>query len=201
MNQQDKPDDELIEAIKKGGNTRQKALEYIYHRFEAREQIIRYVCSNNGTLDQAKDIFHDAMITLDRNIREKKFRGEGSLNSYLHSIGRFLWLKRLQKEGRIVLPEDESTLDKIIQLTPEDIAIRKNLSELLEKFVAKLDERCQKVLELWKLHYSMEEIAKMLGFSSADMAKKQRYRCHKRLMKALLADPQLRNLINQNKRK
>lgn len=201
MNQQNIPDDDLIAAIQKGGFARQKALEHIYKRDQVREVIIRYVTSNNGDLDQAKDIFHDAFINFDRNIREGKFRGEGSLISYLHSIGRFLWLKRLQKEGRTILPENDFLLDSIVHLTPEDIAIRKDLSELIDQFIVNLGKRCQRVLELWKLNYAMAEIAKLLGFSSADMARKQRYRCHQRLLDALKKDPQLRKLINQKKRK
>ena len=100
MNQLNISDDELVKAIKKGGLEREKALRHLYFRKKVREAIVQNVLANSGNMHQAKDIFHEGIITLDENIREGKYRGQGSLNSYLRSICRFKWLKVLEKERK-----------------------------------------------------------------------------------------------------
>jgi len=156
---------------------------------------VQYITANQGDAERAKDIFHDGMIIFDRNIQEGKFRGEGSPEGYLYSICRFLWMKALEKEGRMVLKDDDGLLEDIAPLDPEDMIIEKEKEHLLDKIIARLGERCKKLLELWKLSYSMDEIAGILNFSSAAMARKNRYRCHQRLMKLLKQQPHLLEML------
>ena len=65
----------------------------------------------------------------------------------------------------------------------------------MSNILLQVGERCKKILELWKLSYSMEEIAAEVGFSSAQMARKNKYRCHKRLIELLEKHPKLKDLL------
>ena len=59
----------------------------------------------------------------------------------------------------------------------------------------RLDDRCRRILSMWQLHYSMEEIAQELQLTNAALARKNRYRCHKKLMAKLKEHPQLLKML------
>lgn len=187
-----------MEDIQAGGPRRQAALQQLYRSTPARQRLRQYILRNSGHAETAKDVFHDAMVVLDRNIREGKFRGEASLDGYLYSIGRFLWLKRLEKEGRTVLQENPVEGVVLSPDNPHDWMEKREQSGLLQKVLGLLGERCRRLLELWKLSYSMEEIAQELNFSSSAMARKNRYRCHQQLIKQLKEQPGLAQQIKES---
>lgn len=188
----------IIKAIRNGGAERQRALQQLYQQTPVRIRLQQYIKNNSGNVESAKDIFHDAMVVLDKNIRAEKFRAEGSLDGYLFAIGKLLWLKRLEKEGRTILQDQPVGIDKISLENTQNWIEQKEKSGILQKVMQLLGERCQKILELWKLSYSMEEIANELGFSSPAMARKNRYRCHQQLIKHLKAKPNLLKMLKES---
>ena len=130
-------------------------------------------------------MYHEGIIVLDRNIREGKFRGESPVKGYLYSICRFLWMNQMRKLAHTktvaeVPIENETDLE-----TPEIQLIAQERKDMLNRLLGELGERCQRILELWKLSYSMEEIAETVGFSSPDMARKAKYRCHLSLLEVV----------------
>lgn len=184
-------DNELIAFIKQGGTQRQRALRQLYKDQTLRSKVVRFVQNNSGNFQDGQDMYQEGLIVFDRNIREDKFRGETSLQGYLYSICRFLWMNQIRKQSKINLTDDHSTMDQTELVTPEVSMVSEERKNLLREVIAQLGERCQKILELWKLSYSMDEIAKQMGFSSAAMARKNKYRCHKSLMDYLEKNPQL----------
>ncbi len=82
---------------------------------------------------------------------------------------------------------------------PADAADMRLLDEerrdVLGQLLNTIGERCRKILELWKLSYSMEEIAEQLGFSSADMARKAKYRCHVSLLEQVKNNPKWGDML------
>lgn len=182
-------DNELIAFIKGGGTQRQRALRQLYKDQTLRSKVVRFVQNNSGNFQDGQDMYQEGLIVFDRNIRDDKFRGETSLQGYLFSICRFLWMNQIRKQGKINLTDDHSTMDATELVTPEVSMVDDERKDLLRKVVGQLGERCQKILELWKLSFSMEEIAQKLGFSSAAMARKNKYRCHKSLLSYLEKNP------------
>ena len=191
MKQEKLTDDQLIIAIQAGGKQRMQAIRQVYEWKKTRNAIRYFIKSNQGNEQDAQDVFHEGIIQLDLNVREGKFRGEGNLSGYLLSTCRYIWLNKLRKSSRVDL-EDEA-LDTRTQLAtdPEALFLQEEKKKLLQNALDHLDERCQKILRMWQLSYSMDEIAAAVGLSSRDMAKKSRYRCHQKLMNLLSKDPVL----------
>ena len=81
-------------------------------------------------------------------------------------------------------------------LTPEVTLVTEERKTVLNRLLQELGERCQQILELWKLSYSMEEIAVSLGFSSSDMARKAKYRCHVSLLEIIRKNPHVEQLLS-----
>ena len=167
-----------MEAISQGGVRRETALKEIYDDQDLKRKVISFVRNRNGNTEDGQDMFHEGIIVLDRNIREGKFRGESPLKGYLYSICRFLWMNQLRKNSHTVQGAEKVMVNEPDEETPEIAVITQERKDLLNQLLGNLGERCQQILELWKLSYSMEEIAGKLGFSSAGMARKAKYRCH-----------------------
>ncbi len=185
-------DDQIIKAIKSGGAGRQRAIRFLYKtNASVMQKVIQYVRNNSGNEQDGQDMFHEGIIVLDRNIRQDKFRGESSLSGYLFSICRLLWMNQIRKKSKTELRDDPMTMDQTEKINPESLSMADEKKAILNKVLQQLGERCQKILELWKLSYSMQEIAEKMGFSSAAMATKNKYKCHKSLLKYLKEHPQL----------
>lgn len=188
-------DEAIIAAIKSGGRKRQDVIRFLYQDDALKNKIVYFVKRNSGNTEDGQDMFHEGIIVLDRNIRQDKFKGESSIQGYLFSICRFLWMNQIRKQGKVSLTEDNSQLDSTEAETPESKLFSSEQKNILKQLLSNLGERCQKILELWKLSYSMEEIAKELNFSSAAMARKNKYRCHKSLLTIIEENPQLANSL------
>jgi len=70
-----------------------KAIETIYKRHYNMVQAL--VLNNSGYPDDARDIFQEAMIVLYEKVRSGSFELNCQLKTFLYSVCRRLWLKRL----------------------------------------------------------------------------------------------------------
>ncbi len=188
-------DDLLLTAINGGASQRQTALRVIYGDNELKRKVIQFVRNRQGNADDGQDMFHEGIIVLDRNIREGRFRGEAPLKGYLYSICRFLWMNQLRKNAHTTQGAETTLANEPDEYTPEITLIAQERKDLLNNLLQQLGERCQRILELWKLSYSMEEIADSLGFSSADMARKAKYRCHLNLVELVQKNPEMQKVL------
>ena len=185
----------LLEHIQAGGVKRQKAIAYIYRDKALKNQIIAFVKRNSGSAEDGIDIFHEGIIALDDNIRKGKYQEEGKLQAYLFSICRFLWLNKIKRNKKMVYTDELSQLDKVAYDTPESLSMSEEQKNLLGEVLSRLGEKCEKILELWKLSYSMEEIAQKVGLKNAGVARRQRYNCYQKLMQILDKEPNLKNSL------
>ena len=189
-------DEEIISAIKIGGFREAPYVKYMYLRFQS--QVVNYVIKNNGSEEDAKDIYQDGVVALYENIKTGKYKGEGSLSSYLYSICRFMWLNKLKRKGieKRVNEEarheefEESSLPRMIENEKEE--------RILELF-DQLGEQCREVL-IYSIFYgySMDEIYKKMGYENAQIARNKKYKCVKRLKKLLENREDIRQLLKGN---
>jgi RNA polymerase sigma factor (sigma-70 family) len=188
-------DAELCEAIASGSEARNKAIETIYNWQDMKEKVTTYVQHHGGSRSDGLDIFHDGIIALDTNIRTGKFRAESGLQGYLYTICRYIWnnewRRRIKSSSQEIQDSQFGPDDK----TPEIIFRSQEETVLLKKVLLLLDESCKKILTLWKLSYTMAEIAAEMQLSSPEMAKKYRYRCMQKLIGELDNHPLLLNAL------
>lgn len=185
----------LIEHIKAGGMKRQAAIAHIYRDKALKNQVVAFVRKNSGSKDDGIEIFHEGIITFDDNIRKNKYKDEGKLNAYLFSMCRFLWLNKLKRNKRMVYTDESSQFEEISYDTPESLSMNNEQKDILGQLLSRLGEKCEKILELWKLSYSMEEIAQIVGLKDAGVARRQRYNCYQKLLQILDKEPNLKNSL------
>ena len=158
------------------------AIEAIYKQHYNMVQSL--ILNNNGSPDDARDIFQEAMIVLYEKVKTDSFELNCLIKTYLYSVCRRLWLKRLSQLQRIS-PE----VEKLEETVPveEDLELheQKNMDfQVMERSMKHLGEPCKSLLEAYYLQKkNMVEIAASFGYTNADNAKNQKYKCLMRLKK------------------
>ncbi|HEX7902829.1 MAG TPA: sigma-70 family RNA polymerase sigma factor [Chitinophagaceae bacterium] len=159
-----------------------KAIETIYR--ENYNMVQALIINNNGSADEAKDIFQEAMIVLYEKVRSGTFELNCQIKTYVYSVCRRLWLKRLQQLSRFPIP-----VESLETTVPVDDEIegheQRNIEyEMMNKAISHLGEPCKSLLEAYYLQKrNMQDIAASFGYTNADNAKNQKYKCLMRLKK------------------
>jgi RNA polymerase sigma factor (sigma-70 family) len=150
--------------------------------------IQHFVSNNNGSFDDARDIFQEAMITLYEKVQLDNFALTCQIKTYLFSICKNLWLKRLQQMGKYSTPlsaqeETISVEEDLDRFEKKDAAFA-----IMDRALNSLGEPCKSLLEGYYLNKKgMQELASQFGYTNADNAKNQKYKCLMRLKKLFFA--------------
>ena len=159
-----------------------KATETIYkNNFN---MVQSFILNNSGTYDDARDIFQEAMIVLYENVKSERFVLTCQIKTYLYSVCRRLWLKKLQYSNRFT-----TSVESLEETVPvkEDIEHQEKLNAdfaIMERALGSLGEPCKSLLEAYYLEKKdMTVIAETFGYTNADNAKNQKYKCLIRLKK------------------
>ena len=172
------------EALLRGLATNDRqAIETIYR--ENYGMIQAFIVKNSGYPDDARDIFQEAMIVLFEKSKSDKFELQCQIKTYLYSVCRRLWLKRLQQQQRYY-PAIEKDVDETVAVEEELQEHEKKNADfiLMEEALNKIGEPCKSLLDAFYIQKkTMPEIADFFGYTNADNAKTQKYKCLVRLKK------------------
>lgn len=182
-----KTDASLLVAIQGGGQAREEALRHFYLLPGLRETVARHVLDHGGSRTDAQDVFQEALVLFDRNLREGRFEGKSALSTYFVAIAKWRWVTLRRQQGRYQ-ELSPAQYDGEVE-SPEAETLRTEHRELLGEAMGHIGERCRELLRLYQLDYAMEEIAVKMGYSGADVAKKEAYRCRMRLREHLENHP------------
>jgi len=167
-------------------NNDSKAIESIYK--DNYNMIQAFILNNNGSYDDARDIFQEAMITLYEKAKSESFVLTCQIKTYVYSVCRRLWLKRLQQLGRYITADEN--LEETVQVE-DDLEIHEKRNAefaIMERALGSLGEPCKSLLEAYYIQKKgMTEIAGEFGYTNADNAKNQKYKCLMRLKKLFFA--------------
>jgi len=164
-------------------NNSEAALKKLYTAYFP--MVLQLIINNNGDADDAKDIYQEAIIVLYNKVKAGDFELSSKLKTYIYSICRRLWLKRLTQINRYggdirdfqeFLPIEEEEVeqhnDRNVQFTKMESALKL------------LGEPCKTIMEDFYIHNrSMQDICERFGYTNADNAKTQKYKCLQRLKK------------------
>ena len=155
-------------------------------------KVKKMVSVNQGTEEEALDIFQDALEVIYNRALKSEFSIQSSLEAYVYGICQKMWLMQLRKRGtqhrytnEVMVTQSSSTsFEKDIDTVQQEL--------LYETYFRQLNERCQQILRLFFQNKSFMEIAKIMGFGSSGYAKKVKFKCKKKLIAQLRADPKFK---------
>ncbi len=163
-----------------------QAIETIYRGNFA--MIQSFILNNSGSQDDARDIFQEAMIVLFQKSRSDSFELSSQLKTYIYSVCRRLWLKRLNQMQRY--SGSLENVEETVQVE-EDLETHEKRNtdfNLMETAMSKIGEPCKSLLDAYYIQKKhMQEIAADFGYTNADNAKTQKYKCLMRLKKLFFA--------------
>ena len=137
-------DNNLLKGLAEGDR---KTIELIYkHHFNMIQSL---VINNSGTPDDAKDVFQEALIVLYEKVRLGTFELNCQLKTYLYSVCKRLWLKRLQQSSRYFISEIETEPTVSIEVDMAEHEKRDADYELMNKAIVNLGEPCKSLLEAY----------------------------------------------------
>lgn len=174
---------QLLKALALNDGT---VIERIYR--DNYPMIQAFILNNNGNSDEARDIFQEAMIVIYEKAVSGSFELNCQLSTYLYSVCRRLWLKRLQQLNRY---------RDLVENVEETVAVEEDLEQhekhntefiIMENAMNKIGEPCKSLLESYYIQRkNMQDIAADFGYTNADNAKTQKYKCLMRLKKLFFA--------------
>ena len=174
------PDAELLRALQKGKNS---AFREVYQKYFAMARYL--VTQNSGTETEANDLFQDALVAFYEKVRQPDFELSATIKTYLYSICRNLWLKKLRDTKPTARLTDFENYIEVDEGPTEDFTERQ--LEITQRCMEELGDPCKTLLSMfYYFKNSMEEIATELGYSSPGTAKNQKYKCLQRLRKLAL---------------
>jgi RNA polymerase sigma factor (sigma-70 family) len=162
-----------------------KSIEKIYREHYSMVQSL--VINNNGSPDDAADIFQELMIVLFEKAKSGTFELHCQLKTFIYAVCRRLWLKKLNKQQRFVTGDH---IEDVVSVD-EDMEVHEKKQEefsIMEAAMSKIGEPCKSLLEAYYVQKKqMQAIAADFGYTNADNAKTQKYKCLVRLKKLFFA--------------
>lgn len=169
---------QTLDALASGSR---QAAEHIYRQHS--KIVIGWIVQNGGEAADAEDIFQEAMMVLYEKVQSKEFRLSCKIGTYLFAVSKHLWYKKLHQNQRTFLGGDDAK-----EIAYEEDIISHEERELhyeqLDLALEKLGEPCRSLLKAYyQQEKSMQQIAEDFGYTNADNAKTQKYKCLNRLRK------------------
>jgi len=180
-------DNEYIEGLRLSDNA---VIRSVYKKFYP--AIMRMVLNNNGTEQEAKDVFQESILVLYHHVQKQNFILSCALQTYLYSVAKRLWLKQIHKKSstlkldeRFYEGDDFAEAENEVDVYQER---EQNLDRMHES-IASLGEPCKTLLtDFYIQRLGMDELAEKFGYTNADNAKNQKYKCLQRLKKIFFLD-------------
>ncbi|MBX3241518.1 MAG: sigma-70 family RNA polymerase sigma factor [Chitinophagaceae bacterium] len=170
------------ELLQRLSNNDRAAIELLYK--DNFSLIQKLVVNNNGSDDDAKDIFQEALVVLYEKAKSGHFELNCQVKTYLYSVSKRLWLKKLQRDSRYEL--QENVLEETVYVEEDLSEHQKRNAELMvmNNAMNSIGEPCKSLLKAFYVEKrNMQEIAADFGYTNADNAKNQKYKCLMRLKK------------------
>ncbi len=179
-------DEELLTGLANGSDN---ALTELYRRYFP--MVLQLITTNNGNEDDAKDIYQETLVVLYEKVRAGSFELHSQLKTYIYAVGRRLWLKQLAQKSRYMVRNIDVDATDAGQVSDDlvDHEERDRQFELMTDSLGRLGEPCRTLLEDFYIrHLSMQDITEKFGYTNADNAKTQKYKCLMRLKRLFFAE-------------
>lgn len=157
---------------------------YYLYEFEL-PKIVRFITMNSGTNEIAKDLFQEALVVLLEKVHRQTLDIKYSFSTYLYSITRNLWIGHLKREKKYTAIVDDYKQFEDVEIDSEKESLPADY-ESISKAIELLGESCKRLLEYYYFkQMDWNEIATLLGYSSAGSARNQKFKCLERIRDSL----------------
>ena len=183
---------DLIRGIR---NHDSSLLRYVYETYYP--IIEGYITHNQGSREQARDIFQDAMIIVYRRIRSNDLELSCKFGTYLYAICKNIWT---QERKKYLLRAQKLRQQALLIQDPgpaDDPLLQNHLTNLFNKHFEDLSKDCQKILSMYFNNFSVEDIRAAMNYKDLHHTDDRKYRCKKSLINRIVNDPLFKRLKDE----
>jgi RNA polymerase sigma factor (sigma-70 family) len=131
-----------------------KTAQYVYKTLAP--AIFKYVLSNSGTHDEAKDVFQETYLKVLKKIQDGRYSHQEKFEAYFITIARNTWLDHLKaKKNRNWIQDDDLLLQRADEADPEALLQLllhdKRMEALQSVWNTWEDTDCRRILQ--RFHY------------------------------------------------
>ena len=183
-------DKELIETLKKE-HISDLAIKYLYKNYYY--GLSNYIKLNQGSEQDAEDIFQEVIVSFIEIVKGDKFRGESSIKTFLYSLSRYAWLNELKKRNKVLQREEKYEGGK--EQEAKDVShflVEREAKGQVMAMIEKLGDVCKRILVAYYYNdLSMKEILPLVEFQNEQVLRNKKYKCLKNLEQMLTENPDL----------
>ncbi len=192
-----KTDKWILSHLKSCDNrSNERAYTEVYRQYYAR--IEYFIVQNNGSQEDAADVFQDAILVLLDKIKTKKDEMRSSIFTFLYSVSRNIWFNRLKRKQTFDNIIKENKFEEVEEVSFE-ILEDEEYSTLFYKLMDSAAEDCKTIFKYYYFdNLKMNKISELMGFANAQIAKNKKYKCLNKLRKVINTHPELKALHYNN---
>jgi RNA polymerase sigma factor (sigma-70 family) len=188
-------DEELIEGLRQ---RKSRCIEHMYKEFFP---IIRHhLLHNSGNQQDMEDLFQDTILVLYKQTMAEPFVLECSLKTYFISIGKNLWMQRLDRKYKLLYQADCEVHESWEPYSMEDMVLQDEhleLQRLFYKHLMLMPSECRQLLQLYCLKIPYREIARLMKYKDEVYVKTRKYSCKKMLRRRIMNDPECQQILKR----
>ncbi len=160
-----------IDIIKQQQLSREQYFEHLYG--SAFPKVAAFVSKMNGSFDDAKDIFQDALVIFFEKIEEGKVVINTSEEAYVLGIAKHLWVRKYKQDQRLVsFDRVESGIEIPADEVPDVNTLR--LLRVLET----AGKKCMQLLRaVYYEKISIKNVTNRLRYRNEHTVSVQKYKC------------------------
>ncbi|MCU0339926.1 MAG: RNA polymerase sigma factor [Spirosomaceae bacterium] len=180
-------DSDIIHQIRAGGTQRRLYENKLYEKFHyfVREALFKHKISE----DEAESAYSDAILGVIDHIVSGRFEGRSELKTYLYQIftNKCVDIIRKNTTNKAEVHHNSVGLDDALAWLPDEAQsvvrrlIVESEIETLRAHLRTLGDKCREMIMAWGEGYSDEEIAQIMQYNTAAVAKTSRQRCLEKL--------------------
>lgn len=153
--------------------------------------IAAYVKQNSGSEQDSQDVFQEAMMVLVQNLRKPEFVLTASAGTYIYSVARNIWLKRL-RDNKAALVNYEAALHADLQQESAAVLQPNDQQSMLDKLLNRITSHCRHLLvNIFLKNEPIERLMKQMGWKNKHSAANQKYKCLEQVKKVAATSPDL----------
>lgn len=177
---------QLISELELLQQLRQKNSQALQKVYQANFGVVKQmILNNNGSEQEAKDVFQEAILVLYEKLQESSFELTCQIRTFLYSVARRQWLKKLSEKRKVAgKVEDFAEFISFDAQELEEMDVQEEKMKAVQLAFTELGEPCTTIIQDYYLYkLSMQEISEKMGYTNAQNAKNQKYKCLQRLKK------------------
>jgi RNA polymerase sigma factor (sigma-70 family) len=187
-------DAELVANLR-SGNRIDETIKRIYREYF--DGLSWYVFNNNGSRQDAEDIFQEVVIDFIDLVQKDKFRGESTIKTFLFSLTRHLWLNELKRRNRALAREEKYQKGQVESAADVgDLIGDREAKQQVMGLVAQLGETCKKILVMFYYeNASIKDMLEVLDYENEQVVRNKKYKCMKQLEEIIAGNPALKQTL------